>query len=234
NQIDYSQVTGSVDITNPWVKGLKLTLLGAIDKNSQTQKRWQTPWTLYYWDKVTYEPDGVTPKLVGAIRSNFTDPRLTQRYGSVLNTNLTALISYETKIKQDHTIGALAGVTREVFTGEGFLAFRRNYIFAAVDQLFAGGTEGQNTDGNAYERARLGYYGRVQYNYKEKYLAEFIWRYDGSYIFPPDHRFGFFPGLLVGWNVSNENFFKVNAINALKLRASYGQMGNDQVFYNGR
>jgi len=233
NPTDYSQVTGSVDITNPWVKGLKLTLLGAIDKNSQTQKRWQTPWTLYYWDKVSYEPDGVTPKLVGAIRSNFTDPRLTQRYGSILNTNLTALLSYETKIGGVHTIGALAGVTREVFTGEGFLAFRRNYISAAVDQLFAGGTEGQNTDGNAYERARLGYYGRVQYNYKEKYLAEFIWRYDGSYIFPPDHRFGFFPGLLVGWNISNENFFKVNAINALKLRASYGQMGNDQVYYNG-
>ena len=230
---DFSQVTASVDITNPWVKGLKVTLLGAIDKNSATQKRWQTPWMLYYWDKITYEPDGVTPKLVGAVRSNFTDPRLTQRYGSVLNTNLTGLISYDRTFGENHTVGFLAGATREVFTGEGFLAFRRNFISPAVDQLFAGGTEGQNTDGNAYERARLGYYGRVQYNYKEKYLAEFIWRYDGSYIFPPDHRFGFFPGILVGWNVTNEDFFKVNAINALKLRASYGQMGNDQVFYNG-
>ncbi len=230
---DFSQVTASVDITNPWVKGLKVTLLGAIDKSNSTQKRWQTPWMLYYWDKITYEPDGVTPKLVGAVRSNFTDPRLTQRYGSVLNTNLTALLSYDRTFGENHTVGFLAGATREVFTGEGFLAFRRNFISPAVDQLFAGGTEGQNTDGNAYERARLGYYGRVQYNYKEKYLAEFIWRYDGSYIFPPDHRFGFFPGLLVGWNVTNEDFFKVNAINALKIRASYGQMGNDQVFYNG-
>lgn len=233
NPTDFTQANGLIEITNPWVSGLKLTLSGAVDKNSQTSKTWQTPWMLYTWDKISYEADGTTPKLVGAIRSNFTDPRLTQRYGSVLNTNLTALLSYDKKIGNDHTIGVLAGVTKENFKGEGFLAFRRNYISSAIDQLFFGGTVGQNTDGRAYERARLGYYGRAQYNYKEKYLAEFIWRYDGSYIFPQDHRFGFFPGLLLGWNISKEDFFKVSFVDNLKLRASYGQMGNDQVYYNG-
>ncbi len=230
NPTDYTQANGLVDITNPWIKGLKLTLSGAIDKNAQTDKVWQTPWTLYYWDKISYEADGKTPKLVGAVRSNYSDPRLTQRYGSVLNTNLTANLSYDHKFG-DHSIGLLAGVTKEEFKGDGFTAFRRNYISAAVDQLFAGGTT-QTVDGGAYERARLGYYGRAQYNYKERYLAEFIWRYDGSYIFPPDHRFGFFPGLLLGWNITNESFFHVKPINYLKLRASYGQMGNDQVFFN--
>jgi TonB-dependent starch-binding outer membrane protein SusC len=233
NPTDYVQATGSVDITNPWIEGLKLTLLAAIDKNSETEKVWQTPWMLYYWDRQTYEPDGVTPLLVGAIRSNFTDPRLTQTYGSVLNTNLTAILNYDRKFAGVHSLGVMAGVTKEEFTGENFLAFRRNYISTAVDQLFAGGSDAQNTNGSAYERARLGYYGRVQYNYGEKYLAEFIWRYDGSYIFPEESRFGFFPGILLGWNVTNENFFNVNFINHLKIRASYGQMGNDQVFYNG-
>lgn len=233
NPKDFIQANGSVDITNPWIKGLKLTLSAAIDKNSETQKTWETPWTLYFWDRITYEDDGVTPKLVGAVRSNFTDPRLTQTYGSVLNTNLTAILSYDRKIGNDHSLGVMAGVTKEIFEGEGFLAFRRNYISAEIDQLSAGGSLQQNTDGSAYERARLGYYGRVQYNFKEKYLAEFIWRYDGSYIFPEANRFGFFPGLLLGWNITNENFFKVKSINYLKLRASYGQMGNDQVFYNG-
>lgn len=233
NPTDYTQANASVDITNPWISGLKLTLSGAIDKNSQTDKLWQTPWSLYYWDRITYEADGKTPKLVGAVRSNFTDPRLTQRYGSVLNTNLTALLSYDHKFGVNHNVSLLAGVTKEQFKGDGFTAFRRNYISSAVDQLFAGGTI-QTVDGGAYERARLGYYGRAQYNYKEKYLAEFIWRYDGSYIFPPAHRFGFFPGLLLGWNVTNEDFFKVKNINYLKLRASYGQMGNDQVFFNGQ
>jgi TonB-linked SusC/RagA family outer membrane protein len=233
NPTDFVQVNGSVDITQPWVEGLKLTLSAAIDKNSQTQKVWQTPWELFYWDRITYEADGVTPKLVGAIRSNFTDPRLNQGYGSVLNTNLTAMLSYDKKIGANHTINLLAGVTKEKFEGQNFFAYRRNYISSAVDQLFAGGSLQQNTGGSAYERARLGYYGRAQYNFKEKYLAEFIWRYDGSYMFPEAHRFGFFPGLLLGWNITNENWFHVKQINYLKLRASYGQMGNDQVFYNG-
>ncbi len=233
NPTDFTQINGSVDITNPWVKGLKLSLSGAVDKNSQTEKRWQTPWMLYTWDRVSLEADGKTPKLVGAIRSNFTDPRLQQGYGSVLNTNLTAILSYDRKIGSDHTLGVMAGVTKEKFTGENFFAFRRNYISSAVDQIFAGGSLQQNTGGSAYERARLGYYGRASYNYQEKYLAEFIWRYDGSYIFPENSRFGFFPGLLLGWNVTNEDFFKVDAIDYLKIRASYGQMGNDQVFFRG-
>ena len=233
NPTDYTQANGSVDITNPWVSGLKLTLSAAIDKTSSTSKTWQTPWTLYSWDKVSYEADGTTPKLVGAIRSNFTDPRLSQSYRSVLNTNLTAMLSYDKKIGANHNLSFLAGVTKETFKGEFFLASRRNYISPAVDQLFAGGSLQQNTDGSGYERARLGYYGRAQYNYKEKYLAEFIWRYDGSYNFPEMSRFGFFPGLLLGWNISKEDFFKVSFVNNLKLRASYGEMGNDNIVLNG-
>lgn len=231
NPTDFIQANGSVDITNPWIKGLKLTLSGAVDKNSSVNKTWQTPWTLYYWDRITYEDDGVTPKLVGAVRSNFTDPRLTETYSDVVNTNLTAMLSFDRKFGP-HTLGLLAGVTKEKFKGQGFQAYRREYISAAIDQLFTGGAT-QTVTGSAYDRARLGYYGRVQYNYKEKYLAEFIWRYDGSYIFPEDKRFGFFPGILLGWNITNEDFFKVDWINYLKLRGSYGQMGNDQVYYNG-
>ncbi|AFK01888.1 TonB-dependent receptor plug [Emticicia oligotrophica DSM 17448] len=231
---DYIQANGGVNITNPWIDGLKLTLSGAIDRTSETTKVWQTPWSLYYWDKKSFEADGVTPKLEGAIRSNFKDPRLTQSYRSVLNTNLTAMLTYDKKINENNNLSALVGVTKEVFKGDNFLAYRRNYISPAIDQLFAGGSLQQNTDGSAYNRARLGYYGRLQYNYKEKYLIEGIYRYDGSYIFPEAKRFGFFPGLLIGWNLTNEDFFKVQGIDYLKIRASYGQMGNDQVFYNSR
>lgn len=229
---DFMQFTGSVDITNPWVEGLKLTLLTGIDNTNARTKTWQTPWKLYYLDKDHYIETG-EPILNGSIRSNFTDPRLLQSSSSLLNTNLTALLNYDTKFGDNHTLNVLAGVTQEVFKGDGFFAYRRNFISSAVDQMFAGGSLQQNTGGSGYERARLGYYGRFQYNFKEKYLAEFIWRYDGSYIFPENDRFGFFPGVLVGWNVSNEDFFKVDFVDYLKIRASYGQMGNDQVFYNG-
>jgi TonB-linked SusC/RagA family outer membrane protein len=77
----------------------------------------------------------------------------------------------------------------------------------------------------------LNYFGRVAYNFKEKYLAEFLWRYDGSDIFPEATRYGFFPGGMLGWVMSEENFIKneLPVINFLKLRGSWGQMGNDQI-----
>ncbi len=226
---DYLQFTGSIDITNPWIDGLKLTLLAGVDQSQERQKKWETPWELFFLDKDNYIATGV-PVLNGAIRSNFTDPRLTQSSTNILNTNLTALLSYD-RTFGDHTFNVLAGVTQEVFKGEFISSFRREFISDAVDQLFAGGAT-QTVDGSAYDRTRLGYYGRFQYNFKEKYLAEFIWRYDGSYIFPENDRFGFFPGVLLGWNISKEDWFDVKSIDYLKLRASYGQMGNDQVFFN--
>jgi TonB-linked SusC/RagA family outer membrane protein len=230
---DYIQINGSTTLKTPSIPGLSLTLSGAVDNSSSKRKLWETPWTLYSWDRVSYEADGTTPLLTGAVRSNFSDPRLRQSTFSTLNTNLSSRLNYDINIG-GNTLGLMAGVTRETFSGEGFSAFRRNFNSTAVDQLFAGGTIGQETGGSGYTRARLGYYGRAQYDYNEKYLVEFIFRYDGSYIFPEDKRFGFFPGILLGWNVTNEDFFNVPGIDFLKLRASYGQMGNDQVFYNGR
>ena len=119
-----------------------------------------------------------------------------------------------------------------IFKGSFSLHLEETTFSTAVDQLGVGGEIAQETDGFGYNRTRLGYYGRAQYNFKEKYLAEFIWRYDGSYIFPGNDRFGFFPGLLVGWNINNEDWFNVDSISYLKLRGSYGEMGNDQVSFD--
>jgi len=234
NPRDFVQANGGLTITNPWIKGLRLNLTGSVDKTLDNSRTWQTPWQLYSWDRTTFEADGVTPRLVGAVRSNFTDPRLRQSTGNVLNTNLTGILTYETKFAENHSLNVMAGVTRETFAGNNFFAYRRNYISPALDQLFAGGALLQDNGGSGYNRARLGYYGRAQYNYKDKYLAEFVWRYDGSYIFPSASRFGFFPGVSLGWNITSEDWFKVANIDYLKLRASYGQMGNDQVFFNNQ
>lgn len=239
NPTDYLQSNGKLEITNPWVKGLKLTLLGSLDKSLNKNKKWETPWYLYTWDKVSYEDDGVTPKLSKALRSTFSDARLTESFGEKINSNLTALLNYDKTFGTNHTIGILVGVTKEKFTGEFFSAYRRDYISTAIDQPFFGGATqlvtGGNDNSNTYNRARLGYYGRVTYNFKEKYLAEFMWRNDGSSFFPESDRFGFFPGLLVGWNISEENFFADNIefIDFMKIRASYGQMGNDQIYLPG-
>jgi TonB-dependent starch-binding outer membrane protein SusC len=101
--------------------------------------------------------------------------------------------------------------------------------------MFAGGDLEKNNGGGAFERARLNYFGRMAYNYKEKYLAEFLWRYDGSYIFPENTRYGFFPGIMLGWVVSEESFWKNSlgkTFDFFKIRGSWGQLGNDQIFFN--
>lgn len=234
---DYFQTTGKVEIKIPGVDGLKVTGTAAIDKYSGRQKNWQLPWTLYDWDKKTFAADGVTPVLAGTVRSQYTDPRLRETAGGQLAINLTGMVNYDKKIS-DHTIGLMAGVTRETVNNDGFTAFRRYFISSSVQELLAGDEREQslgNNPGdpnNLFKRARLSYFGRVGYNYKEKYLAEFLWRVDGSYIFPTDRRFGFFPGVSVGWRLSEEPFFKENVkfVNNLKLRASYGQMGAEAYF----
>ncbi|MFP5079921.1 SusC/RagA family TonB-linked outer membrane protein [Pedobacter sp. JCM 36344] len=234
---DYFQTTGKVEIKIPGVEGLKVTGTAAIDKYSGRQKNWQLPWTLYDWDKKTFEADGVTPVLNGTVRSPYADPRLRETAGGQLAINLTGMVNYDKKIG-DHTIGLLAGVTREQITNDGFTAFRRYFLSSAIEQLLAGDEKEQslgNNPGNPnnlFNRARLSYFGRAGYNYKEKYLAEFLWRVDGSYIFPKASRFGFFPGVSVGWRLSEEPFFKDNVkfVNNLKLRASWGQMGAEAYF----
>lgn len=76
---------------------------------------------------------------------------------------------------------------------------------------------------------RLGVVGRATYGYKGKYLGEVNIGYNGSENFAPGHRFGFFPAFSLGWVASEESFFNVSFIDYLKLRASYGLVGNDQI-----
>ncbi|SEL60985.1 SusC/RagA family TonB-linked outer membrane protein [Parapedobacter koreensis] len=80
-------------------------------------------------------------------------------------------------------------------------------------------------------QARVGYIGKVNYDYAGKYLIEFIGRYDGSWKFPPNDRWGFFPGVTGGWVASEESFWKDSklgsVVNYLKLRGSYGLVGDD-------
>lgn len=79
-------------------------------------------------------------------------------------------------------------------------------------------------------QARAGYIGRLNYNYKGKYLLELLGRYDGSYLYYKDRRWGFFPGASLGWRISDENFFKPlkSVVNDFKIRASIGQTGLEE------
>ena len=226
---NYLQTNGKIEISIPGVEGLKFTGTAAADKYIRQTKRWEIPWYLYTWDGQTYGADG-DPELVAGARGP-AEPRLNQGNEDQLNILLGGVLTYE-KAFGDHNFTLLAGTNKETIEWSGFGAYRRYYISSAIDQIFAGGDAEKNNSGSAWERARLNYFGRVAYNYKEKYLLEFLWRYDGSYMFPEDTRWGFFPGVLAGWVVSEEDFWKggvSNVLTYLKVRGSWGQMGNDNI-----
>ena len=144
---------------------------------------------------------------------------------------INGLLNYEKSIAEKHRMNILVGSERISGDNMNFWAFRKHFVSSALDQLFAGGESEKDNNGSASLNARLNYFGRVNYDYLSKYLIEFVWRYDGSYIFPKDKRFGFFPGVSLGWVASDENFWKnsLSPINHFKLRASWGQTGNDRI-----
>jgi len=228
----YFQTNGQIEIKIPGVEGLKVTGTAAVDKYVRGTKRWEIPWFLYTWQG-DYEADGTTPKLVAGKRGP-AEPRLNQSNEDQMNVLLGAVASYDKTIG-DHIFNILAGVNRETIRNDNFSAFRRYFISNNIDYLFAGGDAEKDNNGSAWERARLNYFGRLNYNYKNKYIAELLWRVDGSYMFPTDTRYGFFPGAMLGWMVSEENFWKENVpfVNYFKIRASYGQMGNDNIYFEG-
>ena len=125
----------------------------------------------------------------------------------------------------DHALAAVAGYERSDYDNAYFVVHTipsNNFIplmsFSEQDIL-------QDQWG---VEARAGYIGRLNYNYKQKYLLELLGRYDGSYLYEADHRWGFFSGVSAGWRISQEPFFQgVKAINDLKLRVSYGETGSE-------
>ena len=111
-------------------------------------------------------------------------------------------------------------------------AYRSDYPSIAIPELFAGSSDKtkQGNDGSSSKTSRQNYFGRASYDYAGKYLAQLIFRYDGSPNFPEDNRWGFFPGVSLGWRLSEEAFMSdVTFLDNLKIRGSYGEMGNDAV-----
>ncbi|SDL98736.1 SusC/RagA family TonB-linked outer membrane protein [Kriegella aquimaris] len=225
NTQDYFQSNASLDIKIPWVEGLTLQTTAAIDKSFNNGKVWSTPWFLYTWDGENRDESGLTP-----VQRGPAEPNLSQYSQNRLSILLGANLQYQ-KSFGDHNMLLMAGTSKETKTYEGFNAYRRYFISPAIDDLFAGGAEEQDVGGGSDRASRLNYFGRVSYDFQEKYLLEFLWRYDGSYLFPEETRYGFFPGFSAGWVITKENWFSEmnndSFLNHLKLRGSWGQLGND-------
>ena len=145
-------------------------------------------------------------------------------------TNLYA--KFEKSIK-DHNFSVLAGFNNEKKDFESFFVRKTNLI--SVDLPSISGASGTLTGDDAFwQWSVLGYFGRLNYNFKEKYFLEVNGRYDGSSRFQKNDRYGFFPSFSAGWDISKEAFMdNVDWVSNLKLRASYGEIGNQDVRSGG-
>ena len=142
--------------------------------------------------------------------------------------NLQAYLDYN-KTFGKHTVGALLGYS-QIYNQYRYLqAYRKNLPNSnTLDQINAGEVTGQTTYGTQTEYALRSVFGRVNYSFDDRYLFEANLRYDGTSRFPKNKRFGAFPSFSVGWRISQEDFFKVDWVDNLKLRASWGLLGNQE------
>ncbi|NBU82049.1 MAG: SusC/RagA family TonB-linked outer membrane protein, partial [Flavobacteriaceae bacterium] len=147
---------------------------------------------------------------------------------------------YKYKLSENHNFKGTLGTTVYKEYGNGLFATGYdvpNNIWENADIALAIGTSpngGRDVGSYAYDERRLSYFGRLEYDYKEKYLLSLAIRRDGSTKFGPDNRVAIFPSITAGWKISDESFFKKsNFFNFLKLRASFGVLGNDQIRNNG-
>ena len=231
-QLDKTYILQSnlkLDVNIPWVKGLSVSGNVSFDKNILNHKQFEKPWYVYTWDGLTYDANQV-PVLVKGMRG-VTDARLWQGMLDGSSTTVKGLINYQHSIGERHNIKVLLGAERTSGDSSMFNAYRRYFTSTAIDQMFAGGNLLKDNSGAATHSSRLSYFGRFNYDYEGKYLAEFVFREDGSFIFPEGSQYGFFPGVSLGWRVSQENFWKNNipVVNELKIRGSWGRTGNDRI-----
>ena len=142
-----------------------------------------------------------------------------------------ATLNYWFNIHEDHHLKFLAGAQQSEWKDK-FYWTERKRLTADLPTLEVGDPTTQKNGGWESEVKSLSLFGRFNYDYKNKYLFEANIRYDGSSKFATGHKWGTFPSFSTGWRISEENFMKdhIRWIDELKLRASWGQLGNEKIW----
>lgn len=198
-------------------EGLSAKGVMSYSRNNYTNKAWSV--SPYVYSKDANNEYVLNPR---------TSPSLN------LTQNQTNYQEYQLQVNYNrsfglHNVTAMAMVlARKGFSSTSSM-FRNSFDSEILDQINAGNTDGQTMNAVDSETARASYMARVNYNYASKYLVEFNIRRDGSENFAPDKRWGTFASASLGWVVSEEPFFESlkSTINFLKIRGSYGTLGND-------
>lgn len=229
NNMDWTGLNALVTLnyTVPFIKGLSVkTYLNKYKRTIYT-KQFNLPYNMVLFNTTGTHNHIVGDQAVG-IRPRAADEFLLSRDDKIDKYQYDFQLNYKRSFGL-HNLDLVGVYEQAEEDNVWFNARKDNFISSVIDQYLAGSTI-TGVDGRQTQSARISYVGLASYNYDQKYMLDASFRYDGSVIFAPERRWGFFPSLSAGWRVSDESFFKnVKFINDLKLRASVGLLGNDAV-----
>ena len=217
--------TFTVEQKLPFIKGLSAKGSVSYDPYNWVEKLWHKPF-LYYTRSAT-APYTFTPNASTQETSVATFAWLQQQYWQQNTLTLQGYLNYHNTFGK-HDITGLAVAERRTWKQFDFRG-RKNNFALDVDELNMGSVVASDVSaaGGSGTGATIGYVGRVNYAFDKRYLFEAAGRYDGHYFFAPGKRLTFLPALSAGWVISNEKFFEsVAFVDNLKLRASWGKVGN--------
>jgi TonB-linked SusC/RagA family outer membrane protein len=146
--------------------------------------------------------------------------------------NLYSYLAYDNTFGSGHAINAQVGYSVEDNIWEYLSGYRQEFPANILRELDAGNASVQNANGNKTEWALMSWFGRLGYNFKERYLIEANLRYDASSRLSPESRWGAFPSYSAAWRISEEQFIKdldLTWLDNLKIRGSYGKLGNQNI-----
>ncbi len=151
---------------------------------------------------------------------------MSRRQTTAVRNNMYATLNYNKNFLTNNTIGVTAGMQLEDYTSKYVYSRRNEAPKEGLTQVNAG-TSGIRGEGNLEGLRMFSYFGRLNYSFADKYLFEANFRADASSRFKKENRWGYFPGFSAGWRLTEEDFVKnLNVFSNLKLRASWGQLGN--------
>ena len=185
-------------------------------------------------DYYNYDGQSYKPEFKLSIYSFNTNPQVTQSMSKSQTILWDNLLSYSFTLGSQHKFDAMLGTSMYQYGGSSLSATKTGSVFSDVEHAWiSNGTSNTATaTGIAYDPDhRLSYFGRLNYNFEETYLLNVTFRADGSSKFAKGNQWGYFPSVSAGWVLTNEEFMDntTSWLNSLKLRASWGQVGSQNV-----
>ncbi|HEU4791380.1 MAG TPA: TonB-dependent receptor [Flavobacterium sp.] len=167
-----------------------------------------------------------------SIYANSTFDKVNQNMNKGKTLTWDNLLTYKFNVAEGHHLEAMLGTSSINYDGTSMSTSNADVIFDDLQHAWLDNTTNKDgakisLNGAKQETKRMSYFGRLNYNYKDTYLLNTTFRMDGSSVFSSENQWGYFPSVSAGWVMSNEDFLKDSeAIDFLKLRASWGQVGN--------